>query len=366
MIERTGASQPLRPSGGPASHPPSALRWVGGAEGHLEIVEQTLLPAEFRSVALSGLEEVRDAIRRLAIRGAPAIGVGAAFALHLEARRLGGEDATALLAGLAVAGQHLVDARPTAVNLSWAVERVLARARRESGAAAIRAAVFEEARAIAAEDSACCEALGRHGAALVPAEARLLTHCNAGALATAGMGTALAVMFEAKAQGKRLHVYVDETRPLLQGARLTAWELQAAGIPVTLICDGMAAHVMATRGVDQVFVGADRIAANGDTANKIGTYALALAARAHGVPFYVVAPLSTFDPSLPDGSAIPIEERDPEEVTGLPGRRTAPLGVDAWNPAFDVTPAALITGIVTERGVVAPVTRAAIAGILRG
>jgi methylthioribose-1-phosphate isomerase len=252
--------------------------------------------------------------------------------------------------------------------LFWAIDRM------ERAAAALPDlprgawldAVWREARAIHDEDRAMCQAIGTHGAALLDAGDGVLTHCNAGGLATSDYGTALAVIFRAHEQGKAIRVYADETRPLLQGARLTAWELAQRGVPVTLICDSMAAQVMRERRVRKVVVGADRIAANGDTANKIGTYGVALLARAHGIPFYVAAPSSTFDLSLRDGSAIPIEQRDAREVTHGFGARTAPEGVEVYNPAFDVTPAALIAGIVTERGVIAPVDAATIARVLAG
>jgi methylthioribose-1-phosphate isomerase len=264
------------------------------------------------------------------------------------------------------AAEYLATSRPTAVNLFWALDRM----RRccsaacdalsdgdAGGAESVRAKLLDEARAIHDEDRRTCEAIGRHGAALLADGDNVLTHCNAGALATGGDGTALAVVFAAAAQGKRLRVWVDETRPLWQGARLTAWELQRRGIPTTLITDSMAAHVMSLGRVQAVVVGADRIAANGDTANKIGTYSVALAAAAHSVPLYVAAPKSTFDLSLPDGASIPIEERAAEEIAAPNGVRVAPAGISVYNPAFDVTPARLIRGIVCESGVILPVAR---------
>jgi methylthioribose-1-phosphate isomerase len=255
------------------------------------------------------------------------------------------------------ATDSLRTSRPTAVNLFWALDRIdrVVDAERDLAPPALLERVLAEARAIADEDKAMCRAIGRFGAGLIGSGQGVLTHCNAGGLATADYGTALAVLFAAHEAGKAIHVFADETRPLLQGARLTAWELQRRGVPVTLICDNMAAQVMKEGKVQMVVVGADRIAANGDTANKIGTYGVALLARAHGIPFYVAAPSSTFDLSIPDGSAIPIEQRDPREVTHGLGRQTAPAGVTVYNPAFDVTPAVLIAGIITERGVIQPV-----------
>jgi len=261
---------------------------------------------------------------------------------------------------------YLAVSRPTAVNLFWALERMRLKAEslRREPPAAVAAALLDEARAIHEEDRRMCRAIGRHGAALLADGQGVLTHCNAGGLATSDYGTALAVFFAAAEQGKRLRVYADETRPLLQGARLTAWELQQRGIPVTLICDSMAAQVMREGRVQAVVVGADRIAANGDTANKIGTYSVATLAAAHGIPFYVAAPTSTFDLALPDGSEIPIEQRDPREITHGFGRQTAPDGIDVYNPAFDVTPARLIRAIVCERGVIEPVDRERIAAMV--
>ncbi|HZW30157.1 MAG TPA: S-methyl-5-thioribose-1-phosphate isomerase, partial [Isosphaeraceae bacterium] len=274
-------------------------------------------------------------------------------------------DVAAVRRALGAATEYLRTSRPTAVNLFWALDRMdaaAAEAHRDGASALER--LLEEARRIDEEDRAMCRAIGRHGAALVAPGQGILTHCNAGGLATADYGTALAVIFAAFEQGTPLHVFADETRPLLQGARLTAWELKRRGIPVTLICDNMAAQVMKEGKVQMVIVGADRIAANGDTANKIGTYGVALLARAHGLPFYVAAPSSTFDRAIPDGAAIPIEQRDPREVTHGFGRQTAPEGVDVYNPAFDVTPAELIAGIITEKGVIRPVNAQTISEVL--
>jgi methylthioribose-1-phosphate isomerase len=303
-------------------------------------------------------EAMRDAIRRLAVRGAPAIGIAAAFGTVLGVRSSPATTEAAFLEHLDNSCQRMASARPTAVNPSWALERLKARAQTLSGRGvpAMKAAVHAEALAILDEDRAICRRLGEIGADLIRDGQTVLTHCNTGALATGEHGTALAAVFEAHSRSKRVSVYATETRPLLQGARLTTWELLQAGIDVTLICDGMAAQVMKEGRVHAVLVGADRIAANGDTANKIGTYGLALLAREHGLPFYVVAPRSTFDLSLASGAEIPIEERPPEEVTCVGGQRIAPHGIKVYAPAFDVTPARYITGIVTERGLITPVT----------
>jgi methylthioribose-1-phosphate isomerase len=330
---------------------PRAIEWLDNPP-RLRLLDQTRLPAEVASRDCRDLEEVRQAICELAVRGAPAIGVSAAYALVLW---LHTHTLAEAQSGFEAACQRLHGSRPTAVNLGWALDRMRRRWRTLAEAPDPAAGMLAEAHAIAAEDEAMCAAMGRHGAALVPDGAGVLTHCNTGSLATAGMGTALAALLTAAGQGKRIHVYADETRPLLQGARLTAWELLQAGVDVTLICDSMAAQVMKEGRVHLAIVGADRIAANGDTANKIGTYGVALLARAHGVPFYVAAPSSTFDLSLPTGDGIPIEQRDPREVTHGFGRQTAPDGVRVYNPAFDVTPAGLIAGIVTEKGLIQPV-----------
>jgi methylthioribose-1-phosphate isomerase len=340
---------------------PRALWWDAGA-GALRLLDQTLLPARCVVLTCADAATVAEAIRNLRVRGAPAIGVAAAYGLALGARDALPPDeetpAETALARLGEIAATLRATRPTAVNLAWALDRLLAVAERhiasDEPVADLPAALLAEAHAIAAEDAAACRAMGALGAELIADGDVLLTHCNAGALATAGMGTALAPIFVAHAQGKRLRVFVDETRPVLQGARLTAWELQRAGVPLTLITDNMAAHMMRRAGVRAVFVGADRIAANGDVANKIGTYGLAVLAHEHGIPLYVVAPRSTADLALPDGDAIPIEERDPSEVTAFGGRRVAPEGVRVANPAFDVTPARYVAAIVTEAGIARP------------
>ena len=333
--------------------PVEALRWQSGA---LEILDQTRLPAEVVTLRITSLEVLCEAIRSLRVRGAPALGVAAAYGVRLVAEEYlqgGGDDVRELRCRLAAASAALGATRPTARNLFAALERVQAVAAGAAGGVpALVAAVGQEAARVHAEDRELCAAIARHGAALLPARARVITHCNAGALATGGMGTALGIVYEAVRQGKAVHVYADETRPLLQGARLTAWELQQAGVPVTLLCDSAAASLLARGGIDCAIVGADRIAANGDTANKVGTLGLALASARFGVPFYVAAPSTTFDVQLADGRAIPIEQRPRSEVTQ--GGTTAPAGVEVYNPAFDVTPAALIAAIVHEGGVVRP------------
>jgi methylthioribose-1-phosphate isomerase len=327
--------------------------WSGD---HLVLLDQTRLPREELTRRYRRWEDVAEAIRTLVVRGAPAIGVTAAFGVALAARESRAETIDDLLADLDVAGKGLAATRPTAVNLFWALERMrrVASGLRGQTMAAARARLEAEAQAILEEDLAANRALGDHGAALVAPGARILTHCNAGALATAGYGTALGVIRSAHAQGKVALVWVDETRPVMQGSRLTAWECDREGIPHRLIADVAAAAVMARGEVDLVVTGADRIAANGDTANKIGTYGVAVLARHHGVPFYVAAPFSTIDPTLPSGAQIPIEERDGDEVRRIGAQQTAPPGTPVYNPAFDVTPAALISAIITERGIFRP------------
>jgi len=306
----------------------------------VRLLDQKRLPAEEAWLDLTSAAQVTAAIKDLTVRGAPAIGVAAAYGIAVEARR--GAD----VARLRAASEELVRARPTAVNLAWAVRRMS----RRLGLGA--AELLAEAHAIRDEDEAACRRIGALGAPLIPPRARVLTHCNAGALATAGYGTALGVVRAAVEGGNPISVFADETRPFLQGARLTAWELHRDGIPVTLLTDGMAGWLMQRGEIACVVVGADRIAANGDVANKIGTYALAVLASHHGLPFYVAAPWSTVDLGTPSGAAIPIEERGDEEVVTIAGQRIAPAGVPARYPAFDVTPEALVTAIITERGVV--------------
>ncbi|MCQ5029049.1 S-methyl-5-thioribose-1-phosphate isomerase [Flavonifractor sp. DFI.6.63] len=316
-----------------------AIRWEGNT---LYLLDQTKLPVTEVWLAYHDWRAVAEAIRTMVVRGAPAIGISAAYAYALAA--LAGGDLGQAKAGLAAS-------RPTAVNLFWALERM---ERKASACGGSSDALIAEAKAIHAEDVAMCRAMGAYGAAVVPEHARILTHCNAGALATGGYGTALGVIRAAHEQGKVAMVYADETRPLLQGARLTAYELVADHIPATLIADNMAAALMARGAIDLVVVGCDRMAANGDFANKIGTYSVAVNARYHGVPFYTALPSSTIDLSLSDGSQIPIEQRDKDEVRALGGVQTAPAGVEVYNPAFDVTPHTLLTGVITERGIVYP------------
>jgi methylthioribose-1-phosphate isomerase len=339
------------------------VRWIGdAATGFLRLIDQTRLPLELVETDCQDVPTVWEAIKALRVRGAPAIGVAAAYGAVIGARAHGYDDPVAIKRALAEATAHLRTSRPTAVNLFWALDRMdgaLASASASDGRALLERLLYE-ARSIDEEDRAMCRAIGRHGAGLVRPGQGILTHCNAGGLATAEYGTALAVAFAAHELGTPLRVFADETRPLLQGARLTAWELQRRGIPVTLICDNMAAQVMKEGKIQLVVVGADRIASNGDTANKIGTYGVALLAKAHGIPFYVAAPSSTFDLSIADGTAIPIEQRDPREITHGFGRQTAPDGIDVYNPAFDVTPAELIAGIITEKGIIQPVNQGTI------
>ncbi len=337
----------------------STLDWVGGTDGHLRMIDQTLLPGEFLEIDCRDVETVWEAIKMLRVRGAPAIGVAAAYGVCVGIQTAAGQDETALYARLDEVADYLATSRPTAVNLFWALDRMKRKAATlcGNGPAAVADGLVAEARAIHQEDRQMCRDIGRHGAELLSDGQGVLTHCNAGGLATSDYGTALAVFFAAAEAGKRLHVYADETRPLLQGARLTSWELKQREIDVTLICDSMAPVVMRQRRVTAVVTGADRIAANGDVANKIGTYGVALAAAAHGVPFYVAAPTSTFDMSLADGGQIPIEERDPREITHGFGCPTAPEGIGVYNPAFDVTPAKLVEAIICEHGVIRPVCR---------
>jgi methylthioribose-1-phosphate isomerase len=326
------------------------IRWE---RDRLLLLDQTLLPGEERMREYTRWPDVAEAIRTLVVRGAPAIGCAAAFGVVLAARASQGDDGDALMRDLEEAVKGLAATRPTAVNLFWALDRMrgVALAERAMPLPALRERLLAEAQAILEEDLAGNRALGAHGAALVPEHARILTHCNAGALATAGYGTAVGVIRAAHVRGRVALVWVDETRPVMQGSRLTAWEMVKEGIPHRLISDVAAGFVMKRGEVDLVVTGADRIAANGDTANKIGTYSVAVLAKHHGIPFYVAAPFSTIDASIPSGEAIPIEERDGDEVRRTGGHQTAPPETPVYNPAFDVTPAELIAGIITERGV---------------
>ncbi len=330
------------------------LRTVWWETGAVCLIDQRLLPRQTVVIRCSTIPAVADAIRTMVVRGAPAIGCTAAYGMRLVADATAASDAATLRTELDAAKAELDAARPTAVNLAWATARMRRTADMHDDIAGIQAALRTESDAILAEDLAMCHAIGRHGAHLIPETGRVLTHCNAGGLATAGFGTALAPIYTAHAAGRPVHVLVDETRPFMQGARLTAWELQQAGVPLTLITDSMAGYFMRQGQVDCIIVGADRIVANGDVANKIGTYSLAVLAKHHNIPFYVAAPSSTIDVALADGSAIPIEQRSADEVTSLGGVALAPAGVHAAHPAFDVTPSELVTAIITEQGVFRP------------
>ncbi len=331
------------------------LRWVGGTDGCLQLLDQRKLPHNIEYICCRSVEQVREAICTLAVRGAPAIGVAAAYGFVLALQTVSSNRRAFTL--IDETADYLSMSRPTAVNLFYAVRRMRSRAAylQEAGGitlGALRKAILNEAEAIRIADVEMCLCIARNGQKLIPEGGAILTHCNAGALATAGQGTALAPMFEAKNRGRNFCVYVDETRPLLQGARLTAWELMQAGIEVRLICDSAAGWLMKQGRISAVFTGADRIAANGDAANKIGTYSLSVLARANGVPFYVAAPTTTFDMASPDGKKIRIEERKAEEITLIAGNLIAPEGVGVCNPAFDVTDAGNITAIITEKGII--------------
>jgi methylthioribose-1-phosphate isomerase len=327
------------------------LRW---RDGRLQMLDQRALPSRTVYLSFDSAESVAEGIRSMVVRGAPAIGCAAAYGIALEALRLQGADQAGLRAGLARAHAVLAASRPTAVNLFWALGRMREKQRILDGARSpeVAATLLQEAHDIRDEDERLNRMMGGHGAVLLPDGARVLTHCNAGALATAGHGTALGVIRSAVESGKSITVFADETRPFLQGARLTTWELAQDGIPATLIVDSAAGYLMGRNEIDAVIVGADRVAANGDVANKIGTYALAVLAQRHAIPFYVACPLSTVDLSIACGADIPIEERSADEVTGYGGVRWAPADVAARNPVFDVTPAALVTALVTEKGVI--------------
>ncbi|HOV74473.1 MAG TPA: S-methyl-5-thioribose-1-phosphate isomerase [Candidatus Hydrogenedentes bacterium] len=345
--------------------PISPLRWE---KGELFLLDQTRLPEACVEINPRTLESVHEAIRALRVRGAPAIGLCAAFGVLVGVREKAPRTVAEAVRAAHESAAFLATARPTAVNLFKSLDEMKAVADAAAGERTVEAfAVRMEAAALRMldEDLAIGRAIGECGAPLIRDGDGVLTHCNAGALATGGYGTALAVVYRAHEAGMRFQVYADETRPLLQGARLTVWELARAGIDVTLICDNMAAQIMREGRVQLAVVGADRIAANGDTANKIGTYGVALLCRAHGIPFYVAAPISTIDPATPRGDDIPIEQRAPEEVTEGFGRRTAPEGVKVYNPAFDVTPAGLIAGIITERGILRPPYEDSIAGAMK-
>ncbi|GAB1543140.1 S-methyl-5-thioribose-1-phosphate isomerase [Scytonema sp. NUACC21] len=324
----------------------------------VSLIDQTRLPNEYTFVEISRCEDMAQAIKTMIVRGAPAIGVAAAYGMYLGAREIETGDRDKFLNGLEKVAELLRSTRPTAVNLFWAISRMMKSAYETIGTIEeIKQTLLKTAHSINLEDLQTCHAIGDNGLSVLPTtpeQLTILTHCNAGALATAGYGTALGVVRSAFREGRLARVFADETRPRLQGARLTAWECVQEGIPVTVITDSMAAHCMKQGLIDVVVVGADRIAANGDTANKIGTYSLALVAKAHNIPFYVAAPLSTIDFSLSNGSKIPIEERNPEEIYKVGDTMLTPTGVEFYNPAFDVTPAELITGIITEHGTFAP------------
>jgi methylthioribose-1-phosphate isomerase len=338
---------------------PVTITWIGDVDGFVRLVDQTLLPTRLEYRDCRTVEEVWEAIRSLRVRGAPAIGIAAAYGVVLGVQSVTDDRPNDLAPRLKEVTTYLRTSRPTAVNLFWALERMERKVEGLAGQqlpSEVARLLLEEAILIEEEDREMCRAIGQVGAGLVREGQGVLTHCNAGGLATADYGTALAVLFAAAEQGRQFQVFADETRPLLQGARLTTWELQQRGLDVTLICDSMAAQVMKEGRVQLVITGADRIAANGDTANKIGTYGVALLARAHDIPLYVAAPSSTFDLTLASGEDIPIEQRDPREITHGLGRQIAPDGINVYNPAFDVTPARLIAGIITEKGLIQPVT----------
>jgi methylthioribose-1-phosphate isomerase len=337
---------------------PQTVKWVGGIDGMLEVIDQRRLPAEFTKLRVRSVEQLHEAIKTLAVRGAPAIGVAAAYGPVLALQWLTGRKSLPeAFQQVRRACDYLATSRPTAVNLFRALDRVRLKATEIAGEpqATVRRlaeTLLEEADTIYQEDVQMCRQIGLQGERLIRNGAGILTHCNAGALATAGQGTALSVLYEAQKKGRRFEVYVDETRPLLQGARLTAWELQQAGIRVTVICDDMAGYLMKQGKIQAVIAGADRIATNGDAANKIGTYSLSVLAKHHSIPFYIAAPSTTFDLSIASGAEIPIEQRDPAEITWFGNVQTVPDGVLVYNPAFDVTEAQNITAIITERGVI--------------
>ncbi len=361
--------------------PTPAVAWIGETDGFLQLIDQTLLPGELKLLECRTVEQVWEAIKSLRVRGAPAIGVAAAYGVVVGCQTADRQDRARFARRLDEVLNYLATSRPTAVNLFWALDRMRKTAAEfvaRSGGfqlphsvagspryESILSHLLTEARAIETEDREMCAAIGRYGVELLTGCTGVLTHCNTGGLATAGDGTALAAIFAAAKANPKLQVYADETRPLLQGARLTAWELMQRNVPVTLICDSMAAWVMKEKKVQAVIVGADRIAANGDAANKIGTYGLSVLAKAHGIPFYVAAPSSTFDLTIASGDEIPIEQRDASEITHGFGKQTAPAGCKVYNPAFDVAPATHIAALITERGVIQPVTADGIRNGLR-
>jgi len=339
-------------------NPESEVLSVYWENDRLFFLDQTKLPVEVIREEQTSVEQVWDSIKKLKVRGAPAIGIAGAYGLYIGARSFGALSAGEFMTKLQETADYLDSSRPTAVNLSWGLKRMVRTAAQAAGSGAGSDAILqilkEEAEAIHREDKDLCRGMGESGLPLIREGMGILTHCNAGALATSILGTATAPMYLAHEKGISFRVYADETRPLLQGARLTSWELQQAGIDVTLICDNMAASLMASGKVDLVIVGTDRVAANGDVANKIGTCGVALLAKHFGIPFYVACPSSTVDMETPSGRDIPIEERDPEEVRNFGARRTGPEEVKVWNPAFDVTPHELVAGLITEKGILRP------------
>ncbi len=330
------------------------IEWEGGVDGRVKLIDQTLLPGELKFIYCENKECMWEAIKMLRVRGAPAIGIAAAMGAFLGIRDVNADNFNDFFLRLQEVTTYLGTARPTAVNLFWALERMehVAQAFHTEPIDTIKEFLFKEALEVLEEDRDSSKKIGEHGAALIPKGSTVMTYCNAGGLATGGYGTALAVIYAAHEQGRVDRVFACETRPLLQGARLTSWELMEAGLDVTLICDNMVAHVMVEKKIDAVVVGSDRIAASGDAANKIGSYGLSIIAKEHKVPFYVAAPISTFDMKTAKGSDIPIEERSPDEVTYITGHRTAPEDVKVYNPAFDVIPAGNIRAIITEKGII--------------
>lgn len=334
-----------------------AINPIKGYKDYVEIIDQRYLPLELKIEKITHYEEMGEAIYHLAVRGAPLIGIAAAYGFYLGIKDYKGGSKDNFLSHSLTVKEYLASRRPTAVNLFWALNQcmeVLKAELKTQGIEAAQQAVYKEAVRIHEDDRNRCNEIGEYGKSLVSDPATIMTYCNAGALATGGIGTALAPIYRSKEEGKQIKVFVNETRPLLQGARLTAYELSQAGIAVTLICDNTAAYTMKKLGVDIIFVGADRITRNGDTANKIGTYSLAIAAKQHSIPFYVAAPLSTFDKDLEEGDDIPIEERDALEIVEGFGKQTAPKDITVFNAAFDITPHSLITGFITEKGIIYP------------
>ncbi|HOQ04614.1 MAG TPA: S-methyl-5-thioribose-1-phosphate isomerase [Anaerohalosphaeraceae bacterium] len=356
-------TEPLQP-------PFHTIQWDGGLDGTLLVLDQRKLPAEVRFLPCRTVEDIMEAIRTLAVRGAPAIGIAAAFGLCIGLSQAKPDSISRALTAIEDAAARLAVSRPTAVNLFWALERMKKTAycfveqNPRADVQDLRRHLLKQAHTILQEDIDTCRAIGEHGESLIPDGGGILTHCNAGALATAGIGTALGILYTAHRYGKHFSVYVDETRPLLQGARLTAWELSQFGIRPTLICDNMAASLMKAGKISAVLVGADRIAANGDTANKIGTLGLSILAAHFQIPFYVAAPTSTFDLSIPSGQFIPIEHRSPDEVCSFRNLRIAPPDAEGYNPAFDVTDAERISAVITEKGILRPPLEKAIRQIL--